>query len=169
MHTSSIQHDAENVFWGLGSTDVDTAVSPNIIMSRQNHNQSSSSYARSLLERRQKPGNSPGTSSRQLKHSTRFEFILLRSWRSMPLHLFTVNFYKRGYLHGQTMYWFVFAWILNTFFGWWILKITSVAENVNIGFVHLTQHNGGRKKPGVDLWKVAHHKKLLPISVNKWI
>jgi len=38
MHTSSIQDGGKTVYWGLGSTDVDTEVSHDIIMSRQNHN-----------------------------------------------------------------------------------------------------------------------------------
>ena len=38
MHASSIQDGGKTVYWGLGSTDVDTDVSPDIIMSRQNHN-----------------------------------------------------------------------------------------------------------------------------------
>ena len=63
------------------------------------------------------------------------------------------------------MYW-CFVWILNTFFGWWILKITSVAKYINIGFVH-PLHNGGDTKPGTDLLNVTGHKKLLPIFVNK--
>ena len=38
MQTSSIRDGGETVYWGLGSTDVDTDVSPDIIMSRQNRN-----------------------------------------------------------------------------------------------------------------------------------
>ena len=38
MHTSSIRDRSETLYWGLGSTDLDTDVSPGIIMSCQNHN-----------------------------------------------------------------------------------------------------------------------------------
>jgi hypothetical protein len=33
---SSIQDGGETVYWGLGTTDVDTDVSPDLILSRQN-------------------------------------------------------------------------------------------------------------------------------------
>ena len=38
MRISSIQDGDETAYWGLGSDDVNTDVSPNIIMSCQDHN-----------------------------------------------------------------------------------------------------------------------------------